>query len=140
LKVGGHRINPQEIQETLLDSGLLVEAVVLGIPDNILGHKVIALAVPNSKESPDKLWAFCSKRLPKYKMPAMIKLTKTLPKDAAGNIDQARCLEMLKAKGGLPIVTIITYKIKALNESPGPFGFFRVAPLQRSAMAPLGGH
>ena len=33
LKVGGHRLSPQEIEDTLMESGLFVEAVVLGIPD-----------------------------------------------------------------------------------------------------------
>ncbi|MBW1674842.1 MAG: acyl--CoA ligase [Deltaproteobacteria bacterium] len=36
LKVGGHRINTQEIEDAILASGLVVEAVVLGIPDRAL--------------------------------------------------------------------------------------------------------
>jgi long-chain acyl-CoA synthetase len=45
VKVGGHRINTQEVEDVLMDSGLLIEAVVLGVPDPLLGNRLAAIAV-----------------------------------------------------------------------------------------------
>ena len=46
LKVGGHRINPQEIEDALLATQLAVEAAVVGLPDDLLGKRLAALVVP----------------------------------------------------------------------------------------------
>ena len=46
LKVGGHRINPTEIEDCLLSTNLVIEAAVIGIPNELLGNKMIALIVP----------------------------------------------------------------------------------------------
>ena len=48
VKVGGHRINPREIEDILLATNLIIESAVLGIPDPLLGNKLIALAVPQN--------------------------------------------------------------------------------------------
>jgi long-chain acyl-CoA synthetase len=99
LKVGGHRINPRELEDVLAESGAFMEAVVLGLPDGLLGHKLVALAVaknhdPNLKE----ILAYCAGKLPKYKLPATVQLVRALPKNASGKIDRARCLELMKSQ------------------------------------------
>jgi long-chain acyl-CoA synthetase len=46
LKVSGHRINPQEIEDVMMESGLIVEVAVLGAPDRLKGNSLVAVAVP----------------------------------------------------------------------------------------------
>ena len=48
LKVGGHRVSLLEIEEVILATGEFVEAVVLGLPDPLLGNRLAALAVPKN--------------------------------------------------------------------------------------------
>lgn len=97
LKVGGHRINPQEVEDAVIETGLVVESVVIGIKDNLLGNKLIALATPKNKDiDANIILSKCSKLLPKYKMPAEIKFVKILPKNANGKIDKYRCAQLLK--------------------------------------------
>ena len=90
LKVGGHRINPQEIEDALMETDLVVESAVIGIKDDLLGNKLIAFASVKDKQStPNIILAKCSQLLPKYKMPAQIHIVKNLPKNANGKINKA---------------------------------------------------
>ena len=99
LKVGGHRINPKEIEEALMASELLVEAAVVGIPDPLLGHKLAAAVVPRTGEGDMKrLLAICSGKLPRFKMPAQILAVKSLPKKAGGKIDLESVKDLFKYK------------------------------------------
>jgi long-chain acyl-CoA synthetase len=97
LKVGGHRVNPREVEDTLMASGMLLETVVLGLPDGLLGHRLVSLAVPIAADlSESSLLGYCAKRLPKFKLPSEVKLTRALPKNANGKIDRGRCRDFLK--------------------------------------------
>jgi len=90
LKVGGHRINPQEIEDALMETDLVVESAVIGIKDELLGNRLIAFASTKDKTiDANMILSKCSKLLPKYKMPAQIKILKNLPKNANGKIDKA---------------------------------------------------
>lgn len=96
LKVGGHRINPQEVEDILMDTGLVIEAAIIGIEDRLLGHKLVAFVTPkNDTVYENNLLEICSGKLPKYKWPAMIRLVKTLPKNANGKINKDNLLELL---------------------------------------------
>lgn len=95
LKVGGHRINPQEIEDALMATELVIETAVIGVPDELLGNKLIALAVPvNGNSSKNKIMKLCADSLPKYKLPGSIKLVRLLPKNTSGKIDKEKCLEI----------------------------------------------
>ena len=96
IKVGGHRINPQEIEDIMLATGLFIEVAVLGLPDTLLGNKLVAVTVPQNGDCTEKrVFEACAKKLPKYKMPAEIKMIRTLPKNASGKIDRTRCIELI---------------------------------------------
>jgi acyl-CoA synthetase (AMP-forming)/AMP-acid ligase II len=93
LKVGGHRINPMEIDDTLFLSGLVAETVTFGMPDEILGQKLCALVTPlNGELDSNDLMALCSTRLPRYKLPKEIILVKNIPKKPNGKIDKGQCV------------------------------------------------
>ncbi len=103
LKVGGHRLNPQEIEDTLMESGFFVEAVVLGLPDTMLGNKLVILAVPTKENCTENdIFTYCASRLPKYKVPAEAKFTRSLPKKSSGKIDRKACVSMF-------METVISY-------------------------------
>ena len=96
IKVNGHRINPQEIEDAIMETELVIEAVVLGIPDAIKGHRMIALATPKRKDcTPDQILSACSEILPGFKLPKEINLVRALPKSTNGKIDRTRCLELI---------------------------------------------
>ena len=95
LKVGGHRINVQEIEDVLMETTLLIETAVLGIKDELLGNTLKAVAVPvDSNCSENLLLQKCSEKLAAYKLPAEIKFVQSLPKDMSGKIDRRKCLAL----------------------------------------------
>jgi long-chain acyl-CoA synthetase len=96
LKVGGHRINPQEIEDVLMETQLVIEAVVLGVPDALLGYKLVALVCPRNGDCSETLiLSECAKKLPRYKLPSEAKLVRTLYKSGSGKIDRNKCLELI---------------------------------------------
>lgn len=96
LKVGGHRVNPQEVEDALMASGLLLETAVVGVPDKLLGHRLAALAVPRDRDcAADDILANCAGRLPRYKLPREVRLVRSLPKNANGKVNRVRCLELV---------------------------------------------
>ncbi len=96
LKVAGHRINPLEIEDIMMDSELLIEAVVIGIPDDLLGCKLIALVIPKDQTCSQKdILRYCASKMPKYKMPSAIEFTKDIPKNTSGKIDRKLSFELL---------------------------------------------
>lgn len=98
LKVGGHRINPQEIEDVLEETGLIIEAAVLGVPDALLGTRLIALVAPVDGECSERyILGLCAAKLPRYKMPAALHFTRSLPKNANGKIDRAQCKKLVEA-------------------------------------------
>ncbi len=99
VKVGGHRINPGEIEDTLLATNRIIESAVLGVSDPWLENKLIALVVPqNGDASPEDILERCAEKLPKYKLPSEITFIRSLPKNANGKIDRTKCLELLTRK------------------------------------------
>jgi acyl-CoA synthetase (AMP-forming)/AMP-acid ligase II len=95
LKVGGHRINTQEIEDAFMETDLVLEAVVIGIPDELLGNRLIALSVPLKEDCTEaQILELLAKKLPKYKLPGEVKMLRALPKSSSGKIDKAKCVEL----------------------------------------------
>jgi len=95
LKVGGHRVNPQEIEDTLVSTGLVIEVAVIGLEDTLAGNRLVALAVPIDASTTERdILHICSSRLPRYKLPSEIRFVRLLPKNSSGKTDRGACTEM----------------------------------------------
>ena len=89
LKCGGNRVSCRQIEERLLEFEGLVEAAVIGIPDEILGEAVKAFVVPGVTDSDsieERLRLFCKTHMPAQWVPKEIVVLQTLPKNSAGKI------------------------------------------------------
>lgn len=96
LKVAGHRVNPTEIEDFLMESGLIVETAIIGIPDKLLGNRLCAIVVFKDKDcDPRDLLKKCASGLPRHKIPSEIIPIRTLPKNASGKIDGEACLKIV---------------------------------------------
>jgi acyl-CoA synthetase (AMP-forming)/AMP-acid ligase II len=95
LKVGGHRINPTEIEDFLMATDQLIETSIVGLPDKLSGNKLIALVVfKNADCDPISLKEINAKGLPNHKQPTEIIPVKALPKNANGKVDQTKCQQI----------------------------------------------
>lgn len=95
LKVGGHRVNPTEIEDFLMATEMIIETAVIGRPDDMLGTKLIAVVVPKENDlGVNKIHQLCLSELPKHKCPSTIITTRSLPKNASGKINRKKCMEI----------------------------------------------
>ena len=99
IKSAGNRISPHEIEEAALASGLVAEAVALGIPDERLGHAVhlIARAAPHSSTAAEELPRILMQQLPNFMQPKQIHWREAMPISPNGKIDRAGLYAELSA-------------------------------------------
>ena len=85
---GGHNIVPSEVEEVLYAHPAVVEAVVAGIPHDVLGEDVGAWVVlfEGSDTSAADLRAFMLERLADYKVPRQLRIIDRLPRNASGKV------------------------------------------------------
>lgn len=91
---GGFKVYPAEVENVLTDYPGIVEAAIVGRPDEILGERVVAFVRSvNADIAPLALRAHCLTALADYKVPDFIEVgTDPLPRNANGKIqkDQLR--------------------------------------------------
>lgn len=96
LKVGGHRISTQEIEDALAATGLVIDSVVIGLPDRLLGHRLVALVSPREKNcGENEILARLTALMPTYKTPSKVLFCRHLPLNASGKVDRAKCRTLL---------------------------------------------
>nr|WP_252312729.1 hypothetical protein [Sinobaca sp. H24] len=79
--VGGYNVYPREVEEVIYQHPDVVEAAVLGEPDEAYGEKIKAFVVTKNKElTTEDMHGFCSQHLAKFKLPADIEFIEELPK------------------------------------------------------------
>ncbi len=90
IKSSGNRISPQEIEEAALATGLIAEAVALGIPDKRLGQAVhlVVRAAPGTSEAETELPRDLMRQLPNFMQPKVIHWRETMPIGPNGKIDR----------------------------------------------------
>lgn len=87
IKTLGFRVSPEEISETLLASGLLVEVAVTSEPDAQRGERIVAHVCLASHSSIEQLRQFCALELPRYMQPSRYHQLPVLPRNPSGKID-----------------------------------------------------
>lgn len=97
VKIRGHRVNPQEIVEALIQTRFISETCVYAVPDELDGNRFEALAVPvNMSCTEADVLAECRRILPRFKCPRRVIFTKSLPKFPNGKIDRKECERMAR--------------------------------------------
>jgi long-chain acyl-CoA synthetase len=87
---GGENIYPKEIEDVIAGDATVLEAAVIGVPDDTWGEVVVAYVQPRPGVSvdPDALKARCARTLSGYKRPTAIFVMDTIPKNAVGKLDK----------------------------------------------------
>ncbi|WP_439032101.1 class I adenylate-forming enzyme family protein [Gordonia terrae] len=94
---GGENIYPKEIEDVLASHSDIVEAAVVGVPDEKWGEVVVAFvqARPGAVLDLDTVTALCQKHLSGYKRPTAIHVLDALPQNAVGKLDKKSLREHL---------------------------------------------
>jgi len=85
---GGYNVYPREIEEVLYTHPAVLEAAVVGVPDDALGEEVGAAVVIKAGEqvTPDGLREFVRSKVAAYKYPRVVWFVDGLPKGPTGKI------------------------------------------------------
>ena len=88
---GGYNVYPREIEEVLYAHPAILEAAVIGKPDERLGEEVVAVVAlrEGASVSAEEIIAYCRERLAAYKYPREIRFMAELPKGPSGKILKA---------------------------------------------------
>ena len=90
IKTSGYRVSPTEVEEVAYSSGLVRDAVALGVPDPRLGQKIVLLATPvdGSELDPNGLITAMRRELPLYMVPSEVQVRVELPRGPNGKFDR----------------------------------------------------
>jgi acyl-CoA ligase (AMP-forming) (exosortase A-associated) len=89
IKSAGFRISPSEVEDVLMRSGVFRQVAVIGLPDEWVGQRVVAVAVAAVEPPPalDAVLADVARQLPAHMVPARIELVPELPVTPNGKVD-----------------------------------------------------
>jgi len=94
--VSGFNVYPSEVEEVLYSHAAVMEAGVIGVPDEYRGERVRAYVSlrPGMEASVEELIEHCRSQLARYKVPSEIRILTGLPKTAVGKILHRALREM----------------------------------------------
>ncbi len=87
-KVGGEKVSPREVEDTIYDLQGINEAVIIKREDPITGFSLLAVVSTRECINEEKIKAHCVKNLEKYLVPKKIVILDSLPKNQNGKIDR----------------------------------------------------
>ena len=102
-KSGGYNVYPREIEIALESHPAILEAAVVGIPDEVLqavGHAFVRVADGQQTLTEEQLRAYCSERLADYKLPKAITMVVSLPTLRNEKIDRLMLREWALGERG----------------------------------------
>ncbi|GAA1613214.1 acyl-CoA ligase (AMP-forming), exosortase A system-associated [Actinoplanes couchii] len=89
IKTSGYRVSPTEIEEVVYSTGLVRDAVALGLPDEKLGQRVVLVVSPAGAElDVAELTALLKRELPLYMLPKDVRVRAELPRSPNGKFDR----------------------------------------------------
>jgi amino acid adenylation domain-containing protein len=95
VKTRGYRVELGEVEAALYGHPAIREAVVLPVPDELLGSRLRAvISVDDAAGSGDltreEVLDHCRRRLPGYMVPDIVEFCETLPRTSTGKVDRTR--------------------------------------------------
>jgi len=90
IKTKGERVSPKEIENTLCEMDGVVEAAIIGVPDEIFGQaiKAFIVAKENNELTEKNVMKYCMKNLEPFMVPKYVEFRNALPKSSSGKIDK----------------------------------------------------
>lgn len=90
IKTGGFRVGAGEIEAELLAHPGVVEAAVVGVPDDDLGQRITAFVVPAEAVTQDELISWVAQRLSVHKRPREVHFVDAFPRNAMGKVVKSK--------------------------------------------------
>ncbi|MCH7629954.1 MAG: acyl-CoA ligase (AMP-forming), exosortase A system-associated [Proteobacteria bacterium] len=88
IKTSGNRVSPQEVEEAAVATGLVAEAVALGLPDPQLGQAIHLVARATGEADTAALIAALTRALPNFMVPRHVHWRQAMPVSPNGKLDR----------------------------------------------------
>ncbi len=90
IKTRGERVSPREVENVLCAMPGVLEAAVIGIPDEILGQAIKAFVVleNGASISQKEIMKYCTNHLESFMVPKYLEILPELPRTPNGKIDK----------------------------------------------------
>lgn len=88
LKVGGFSVFPAEVEEELRNAPGVKDLAIVGVPDDRLGERPIALVVPTDAFDEQKFLGWAENEVAGYRRPREVVIVEELPRGNHGKIDR----------------------------------------------------
>jgi amino acid adenylation domain-containing protein len=97
IKTRGEKVAPKEVEAVLYAIPGIAEAVVVGVPDRVLGQAIRALVVrSNPALTEGEIIRACAKSLEDFMVPRVIEFRDSLPKTDTGKVSRRLAAESLE--------------------------------------------
>ncbi|MEO6588661.1 MAG: amino acid adenylation domain-containing protein, partial [Pyrinomonadaceae bacterium] len=94
VQIRGYRIELREIENVLLQSGLVKQAVVLVTGNEVTGERLVAYVLALDKFEKEVAISYLQQRLPEYMIPTGWKTIETMPLTSNGKIDKQALINL----------------------------------------------
>lgn len=104
INAAGFKVYPREVEEVFYSHPEVVEAVVVGVPDEYRGETVKAFVVKKegSAVTEEDLISYCKQNLAPYKVPKILEFRDELPKSGVGKLLKRVLIEEERERAGVP--------------------------------------
>jgi amino acid adenylation domain-containing protein len=89
VKTRGYRVELGEVEAALYAHPAVREAVVLPVPDELLGNRLRAVISAEGSLTREEVLDHCRRRVPGYMVPDVVEFCSALPRTSTGKIDRA---------------------------------------------------
>ena len=90
INTGGEKVYPEEVEAALKAHASVFDALVVGVPDERWGERVVAVVAPRPDAEPpavEELAALCRESLAAYKAPRQVVLVESIVRSPSGKPD-----------------------------------------------------
>lgn len=95
IKSGGYRVGAGEVEQALLNHPSVIEAAVVGVPDDDLGQRIVAYVV-GDHINPAEVSDFVAETLSIHKPPREIRTLQALPRNSMGKVQKRQLVNQTR--------------------------------------------
>jgi acyl-CoA synthetase (AMP-forming)/AMP-acid ligase II len=89
INTGGEKVFPEEVEAVLKSHPAIFDAVVVGVPDERWGERVVAVVEPRTGKhlALEDIQAWCRTRMAGYKVPRQVSVVEKVVRSPSGKAD-----------------------------------------------------
>ena len=97
---GGENVYPAEVESVLADHPDIVEAAIIGVPDDRWGEVGVAFVVVRRDVSPEQLASWCKERVAAFKVPKSFRVIDELPRSGMNKVLKPELAKRIEEEQG----------------------------------------